>query len=299
MTARARLGPWPVWLVLGAALASCSHDLDKLRHGNPGALRDGGSGGSGGGAGTAGSADEGPGVCAPCEAPSAAAERLGLRSCCRGATQRECGLTFGEGSLCLPRDVPGIPDQACPTTTADGTRFTGCCRPDARCGLSAAAVGLGCVARDEILPALTSAVPELVECRYACEVDGDCGLLPGDFVCAEDPAGSGDRFCADACQRDLDCRRWTDRVCALANDVARNRVLSICRTPVGDVQPGERCTAADDCLNGVCLAVSASEGICSELCRNGADCASRRCVSSDIPRPMRGTGTEKLLICDI
>jgi hypothetical protein len=69
------------------------------------------------------------------------------------------GLTFDDP--CQPRNQPGTPDPSCPSTdqielpdAGLSTSFSGCCRPDRRCGYLAdtvllgplpIALGLGCV----------------------------------------------------------------------------------------------------------------------------------------------------------
>jgi hypothetical protein len=291
----ARLG----MLLLLVAVAACKHDLDKLRSGRSAGLRDGGTGGAGAGSGAAGDADNEGGTggsapatdaCEPCEELSSTAMQLELRSCCRGVAGSECGLTFGAGTLCLAGSVPGQPDSVCDGASAGGMRLEGCCRPDGRCGLDARGTGLGCVAREIISEHLGDGSAEAVPCRYECENDAECNVVSGGLVCAEDPGG-GARYCANDCARDADCAREFELVCAFANDLAMNRVLAICRSGVGDVEPGDPCTAAGDCVHGVCLAVTNQEPYCTEFCRTNADCADDRptCFSSNIARPDGGT----------
>ena len=303
------------WLVL-LCLGACSHDLDALREGRDEAgLRAGsggsnGRGGSGGGAsgrgagtgagtGAGGSTSDGgvepdagsgsgtggnAGACEPCPELTTQAENLGLRACCRGATDLECGLTFGEGAVCLPRDVPGQPNDVCPEANPGSLTLPGCCRPDGRCGVVAEQVGLGCVARDEILPALGQPAPMPIACRFECEQDADCRGVPGGFVCVETPDRMS-RFCADDCTRDRDCPRGL--ICALNNDLGMDRVLAICRLPLGSGEPGDACGSANDCVHGVCSRLMGQDPFCTELCSTVADCgaAAGRCVLSQIPTP--------------
>jgi hypothetical protein len=302
-------------LVSLLALAACKHDLDKLRAGRTASIRDAGTSGSGGGAaggnaGRAGSAgaDGGPvdagddsgaaggdpaDVCQPSCPEVESGGALELRSCCRGVGGRECGLTFGAGAVCLPMAVPGQADSMCTGVTVGGMRFQGCCRPDGRCGLEAGATGLGCVAREFISEQLGDGTAEPVACHYQCEADEDCNGVPGGFVCAEDASGD-ERFCANDCSRDRDCPAEFGQVCGFSNDFAMNRVLAICRPPVGDVEPGEACTAAEDCVHGVCLMVTGREPYCTDFCRSNADCVPARptCFTSNIQRPDGGTEQE-------
>jgi hypothetical protein len=309
---------WGFALLL--ASSACTHDLDKLRSDRSSGLRDAGpsgsgSGGSGGrsnvgdgGGGSGGRGDAGTDAggeggsggseapadtCEPCPELSSTATELELRSCCRGVGASECGFTFGASTLCLPGSVPGQADAACSGVTAGGMQLDGCCRPDGRCGLDATATGLGCVAREVISEHLGAGTAAAVACRYECETDAECNVVPGGFVCAEDPAGD-ERFCANECSRDRDCPTELEQVCAFANDFAMNRVLAICRPAVGGVEPGSVCEAAEDCVHGVCLAVTNREPYCTEFCRTHADCADDRptCFESNIARPDGGTAQE-------
>ena len=170
------------------ALAACKHDLEPLQSGLvggkvPAPLRDGGpppqmgagrGGGDGGVAGTAGRATTAGcrrdgadrNMCEPCDPLSAGAMQVGLRSCCRGITNDECGLTFARGAA-LPQ--PHGSGQARPgrgPAMVGGMQLAGCCRPDGRCGVVAAQLGLGCVARDELPRALGGSVdPSLLQRR--------------------------------------------------------------------------------------------------------------------------------------
>jgi hypothetical protein len=314
---------WSTVLLVGFVLSACTHDLDKLRSARSSDLRDagdagrsgvggrepaddggagsagagrGGSGGAGrdgGSEGGTGGSEPPPDACEPCPDLSSSAMQLELRSCCRGVGGNECGLTFGAGTLCLAGSVPGQADSACSGVTAGGMRLDGCCRPDGRCGLDASSTGLGCVAREVISEHLGSGAATAVACRYECETDAECNVVPGGFVCGEDPAG-GDRFCANECARDRDCPAELEQVCAFANDFAMNRVLAICRPGVGDVLPNGTCAAAEDCVHGVCLTVENGEPYCTEFCRTSADCADDRptCFDSNIARPDGGTPQE-------
>jgi hypothetical protein len=297
-------------LVLLLCAAGCKHDLDKLRRASDDGLRDGGRGGDSGASGREAPPDAGgesgsdggrvpvSDACEPCPEPSEQATRLGLRSCCRGLAEAECGLTFGGGNVCLPRDIPGQTDAACSGTTANGMRLEGCCRPDGRCGLLADATGLGCVAREQVLPGAGDESVEPIACRYECDADEDCNLLSGGFVCAEHPL-DGVRFCADECLRDQDCPEDLGLVCAFANDFGMDRVLAICRPAVGSVEPGEQCSRAEDCVHGVCLRVASGDPYCSQLCRSGVDCPAdqRMCSGSNISRPSATGDALRFTIC--
>jgi hypothetical protein len=185
--------------------------------------------------------------------------------------------------------IPGHPDAACAAASSGDMRLEGCCRPDGRCGLAGSALGLGCVAKDE-LPASLGGSSEPVYCTYECEADTDCNeVLPG-LRCVENAARDG-RYCASECERNQDCARKGE-VCAFANDVGMDRVLAICREPVGDAEPGDFCSAATDCVHGVCLRVGTAPAYCSQLCKNRPDCPteSSGCIRSNIPSPV----TERL-----
>lgn len=316
MRAAFRFGCSLLWL--GWLLCACSHDLDKLTA-KSGAVQNAGSGGKGGSGGKAGkggssgggdprdggggSGGTGPdtpdagSTCSPCEELTATAQSLGLRECCRGATGDECGLTFADGTLCLPRMVPGQPNTTCPELRASANmRLDGCCRPDSRCGVSADGLGLGCVAREEVGVALGGSTAQVaVSCEYTCAVDEDCdAVLPG-LVCGESPDHSH-RLCLKGCKRDQDCPRGL--ICGLSNDQAMDRVLAVCREPIGDVEPGAFCSAAKDCIHGVCSKIPGGEPFCSKLCANVGDCGTKfnRCSMSGIPTPS-GNGSDKFNIC--
>ncbi len=296
-------------LLLAALLACCAlgckHDLAALRSatssgggvrdsGTPSHLGTGGSG-SGGQGGSAGASDGGsgsgsvsPAACEPCPDQPDAGAALGLRACCRGTDGSECGLTFGMGQLCLQRMAPGQPSNACPSMGQGALSLDGCCRPDDRCGLDATGVELGCVAREEILVQIGAPRADPMACQYTCQTDDDCASATG-FVCAEDPKDSTHkrRICVKQCLRDQDCVKGL--VCALGNDVAMDRVLAFCQPPVGNVAPGAYCSAAQDCVNGVCLQLQGMDPFCTQLCRNPADCPSGRntCFASSINTPAK------------
>ena len=289
---------WP--LAFSILLFACSHDLHKLtaNRGNVGPLH----GGTGGMMATlpppedAGTPDTGtttsPAACEPCDDVPDAAAPFMLRSCCRGVSNRECGLTVGDGTLCLARMVPGQSDTACASVRQpSGTQLDGCCRPDGRCGLQADAFQLGCVARDEILPALGALRAEPVPCDYECTVDSDCAAAAGHFVCAEDPKDDTrkHRICVNDCRHDLDCPK--DQVCAIANDLGMNRVLAFCQAPIGMGEPGDRCASPLDCAHGVCLRFPNNpNSLCSRFCTGGAECPAKlpACVEGYIDRPDGG-----------
>lgn len=266
-----------LWVALG-----CSHDLNALRSGGQSPdLRDSGTltklivdaGTADGGAGDGGSLPgTSPVACEPCDAVTDAGLALGLRSCCRGATNDECGLTFGEGGLCLSRMVPGTPSTECPAMRQGSLMLDGCCRPDARCGISGAMFDLGCTARDEILPALGAAKTDAIPCAYECKTDADCGLSATGYVCTEDPSDAKHvrRICAKTCQRDPGCLKG--QICGLGNDLAMDRVLAFCQAAIGTIMPGDYCSAAQDCIHGVCLNFQGMNPSCSQLCLNKADC---------------------------
>jgi hypothetical protein len=298
---------------LCALAVSCSHELDALRAERDEAGLRAGSGAGRSGSGAGGTSGEGPdagvvpdaggsgsggsgaggnggasaGVCEPCPELSMQADTLGLRACCRGATDLECGLTFGQGTLCLPRDVPDQANDVCPEARMGQIALDGCCRPDGRCGVLADKVGLGCAAREEILPALGLDAPPPIACKFGCDTDADCGGLPGGFVCVETPGDRSNRFCADDCARDRDCPRGL--ICALSNDIAMDRVIAVCQPPLGMGEPGADCGSANDCVNGVCTRLKTSPTtFCTELCGTVADCGAataKRCLSSDISSP--------------
>lgn len=289
--------------------SACKHDLNELKSergrvldagkgggGNkPGTGgRGGGSGGGAGRGGSGGSApqDAGP-LCGPCDELSGNAKTLGLRSCCRGPLGDECGLTIGDAMLCLPRMVPSQENAACTEVRVlGGMTLAGCCRPDGRCGVVAHGSGLGCVAREELGPVVSGTPPNSIPCDYSCEADEDCrGVLRG-LVCAETPDHTA-RVCSVACQRDADCARGQGLLCGLSADEAMGRVLAICRTPLGDLVPGDNCSRAEDCLHGICSQPKdGTPPFCSQLCRIDTDCkvGFRDCMPTDMDGKDAGMG---------
>jgi hypothetical protein len=152
-------------------------------------------------------------------------------------------------------------------------------------------LGLGCVAREDV-PAIIAPNAEPVSCQAPCEQDVDCEGLPDvATLCVPHRQRPDDRYCAMQCQRDGACAEGL--VCALSPDVARDRLSAFCQLPYGDRDPNEVCTAANQCIHGVCLQLEGEPAAnCSQFCETNADCpADRRfCVTSSIARPS-GSGT--------
>jgi hypothetical protein len=313
-TQRSMLGAFAmVWIAFG--VSACKHDLDKLtsKRGQVVDAGTGGRGGSGGKGGTSGKAGSNAGgssgsagseppdaglPCEPCEELSEGAKMLDLRSCCRGALNDQCGLTVGEGTVCLPRMVPSQDNAACTDLRILGQNLAGCCRPDGRCGVVAHGTGLGCVAREELAPLASGTPPNSIPCEYSCEADDDCPASFDGLICAE-TADHARRACAEVCERDSDCGRGSGRLCGLSVDQAKSRVLAICRAPIGDLAPGETCARAEDCLHGVCNAPEdGSPPFCTELCRLDSDCrvGYRDCTPATMQGRDAGPG-ENFQVC--
>ena len=314
-------------LALVFALAGCKHDLDKLsaKHDS---LRDGGasgkaggsagksgsgsagrggssgSSGKGGSSGSSGSAgsdapDAGP-SCEPCDPPSEVAKTLGLRSCCRGVLRDECGLTFGEGTFCLPRMVPGQDNAACEGLRMGDRMLRGCCRPDGRCGVVAEGIGLGCIAREEVAPVLGpgATAPAAVACEYSCEDDSECeGPFRG-LQCAAS-LDQTRHYCAQTCGRDADCPRGSGTLCSLTGDSSMKRVQAICTEPVGDAEPGGTCTRTDDCAHNICGRLAGEPNFCSQLCKGPSDCRAgyKSCEESNYGSAADGGMVQKFFVC--
>jgi hypothetical protein len=225
-----------------------------------------------------------------CEEPSAAAKQAGLMNCCFGIRKDKCGLSFGAGNLCLPPKAPGIPDDNCPASQKGPMQLPGCCRPDARCGYVTTALDLGCVARDDVPAALIGGEITPMACQFPCKADTDCSVAGSEFKCGPNPNADGPaRICVQTCERDADCPR--DQVCALTNDKPMNRVLAFCQDPLTDKAPGESCSSADECAQGVCLM---NAEVCTQLCKFKSDCPVERptCFKAQIERPEGGTPQE-------
>jgi hypothetical protein len=301
---------WVVCVVALALALGCTHDLDALQAGGSGGRPGtGGTGGSGGGSGSgsSGTGDSGSGgtssgtggsggdagpipeACEPCDPLPMLAKSLGLNRCCRGPGGTECGVSFEVGELCLAPMTPGQEDDQC--TDVDGpmsVSLPGCCRPDGACGVSAMALDLGCIGRED-LPASFDA-SRSIPCRYECKADSDCDDLP-DLLCVEheadpDPA---DRFCAKSCGSDSDCDG--DLVCAIANNDAEDRVDAYCQKPIGSLGPGGVCDSPSDCQTGLCARVGADGNTCAQLCNVPADCPESRpmCIPARILIPSKKT----------
>ncbi len=278
----------------GLAGLSCKHDYDALQHGNGTAIDDSGVGGqSGRDAGDSGEGGTGGsiGACAPCDPPSEAAQELGLEACCRGADRTECGLALGTGTACFSRDAVGAVDSQCPAVGTAGERRDGCCRPDGHCGASFEGIGLGCVAREDI-PNAFAPLAEPIACQLECAADSDCTDPSGEeALCVPRRNRPDMRVCAPSCKRDQDCA--SGLVCALGPDEDFDRLVAFCQMPVGDVEPTEFCSSAEQCVHGVCLRPSGeADALCSQFCRAEGDCpaAFDQCISSTIARPS-GEGT--------
>lgn len=293
-------------LTFAAVLASgvgCTHDLDALRSGSEGGGGAGGEGGSGatggGGGGTdagaggtgagTGGADAGGGsggtsaalsnACEPCTMLPMFAQDLGLSRCCRGAGNEECGVSLDDGALCIAPMLEGRNDAMCPDAVGPmDTMLPGCCRPDGYCGLSLAAIDLGCIRRDQF-PDSNLGGGEPIMCRFPCSGDSQCREVP-DHICVEDQADPdpAPRFCAHDCDHDGDCEDGL--VCAITNNEAADRVDSYCQAPIGALGPGSVCDSPTDCRHGLCASLGGSAGAntCAELCGGPADCPADRPV---------------------
>jgi hypothetical protein len=158
---------------------------------------------------------------------------------------------------------------------------------------------LGCVARDEILPALGAPRADPMPCVYDCKTDDDCSAkVSGGFVCGEDSKDTTrmHRICLNDCLRDQDC--FKGQACTLGNDIAMDRIIAFCQAPVGSAAVGERCTSPKDCAQGICLQYEGVDSFCTQLCRTDADCAASRpkCFLSSIPTPSK-LKTENFHVC--
>lgn len=65
--------------------------------------------------------------------------------CCYNS---ECGVRFS--SACVEVDSPGVADPTCPSAGS----YSGCCRQDGTCGLSATGTAFGCVNPFAFFPSL-------------------------------------------------------------------------------------------------------------------------------------------------
>jgi hypothetical protein len=175
--------------------------------------------------------------------------------------------------------------------------LAGCCRPDGRCGVVANGLGLGCVAREELAPVSGGTPPNAIACEYTCEVDDDCRSVFRGRFCAEN-LDHTKRICTEGCQRDADCPKGQGLLCGFAIDKGMSRVLAICRTPVGDLAPGDECSRAEDCLHGICNRRAVGAPYCSQFCRLEADCkvGFRDCVPSVMEGADGGAG-ENFKVC--
>jgi len=272
--------------LLCACALGCTHDLDALRSGSskvrprsdagkPVTLNDAGDAGAPGDGGGTANVDGGmgggtsPAACEPCDPLPDAGSLLALRSCCLGITNRQCGLTFGGGSVCLQRDTPGMPDPACPAATVRQMKLDGCCRPDGKCGLDAPQYGVGCSAREDLLLQLGAPNAAAASCSYECTSDADCTVIPG-YRCAEDRSDPThkSRRCAKVCQRDLECPK--NQICGPQSDFK----FAYCQAPVGATMAGSACTVPEDCVEHLCVRPTpdSTSGYCSELCLVAANC---------------------------
>lgn len=292
--------------VLVAALG-CQHDLTALQtdldDNGPSLRKDAGASGSSGssGAGGSGGSHDGSGgsnlpstsgdpCLKSCDEPSTAAKTAGLVSCCYGIRKDKCGLNFGMDKVCLPLSAPGRPDDTCPAAHKGLMQAAGCCRPDARCGFQADAFGLGCVAREDVPMSLLGAAITPIACAFPCQEDAQCSVAGSTYKCGPNPTTDGPpHICVQTCERDADCPR--DQVCALTNDKTENRVLAFCQSQLTDKAPGEPCSSADECAQGVCLM---NATVCTQLCKFQSDCPSERpvCYKAPIERPDGGTAQQ-------
>jgi hypothetical protein len=313
-------------VVLGLCASACKHDYDALQDQTAPGIRDGGDSGTGGDSGASGSSGAGgagsggtggsgsggdsgaggdsgvddaggaggaggaPDMCEPCDALSEEAMSAGLASCCRGLRDGTCGIAVSEadGAACFARDVPGEAHASCPAVGPASNRRDGCCRPDGRCGAQFEALGLGCLAREDI-PEAIAPLADAIACRSPCEADVDCAGVPDvTTVCVPERAQPAMRYCALECQRDDDC--GPEQVCALSPDAAQDRLLAFCQPPYGDREPNEICSNANQCVHGVCLQlVGQEDATCSLFCEVDDECPSDLpfCVRSQIARPSR------------
>jgi hypothetical protein len=150
---------------------------------------------------------------------------------------------------------------------------------------------LGCVARDEILPALGAPRSEVIPCVYECSTDADCAGVAGGFICTEDPKDTTHmrRICLNGCMRDQDCPKG--QICTLGNDIAMDEIRAYCKAPLGTGAVGEYCSAPRDCIHGICLQFKGMPSYCSALCSNDPDCPDARpnCFPTTIDTPSKAS----------
>jgi hypothetical protein len=290
---RARLRA--LWLCVLAGSA-CSHDLAKLRGRQAAAGSDAPDAavliaGAGGAADNLAS-------CQPCEPANGLSELVTPEACCTGAKDAQCGVSLSAAGRCFARNSPGLSDTTCPDLMRAGARFAGCCRFDEQCGVSVDALGLGCLARDEV-PVLLGGPLAARACVPTCDGDRACATLLDVSVCVEDATHRPEaRYCGYSCKSDKDCAALPGTVCGIQQNKTDQRIDAVCRKAFGPGLLGDACVTTTDCAHGVCLDAPGAR-YCSQLCRTDLDCEGigTQCKISTIQLPAPGAGTQPFNIC--
>src|SRR5262249_28499759 len=124
-----------------------------------------------------------------------------------------CGLdtTVADGLGCVEPTQAGVVDSICKDLSLpDDTTFTGCCRPDGKCGVEYAISGgphFGCIDPTEIgLAAGKDCTPAACTAQGAtCKDNSECCPGPaGDPVCAQ-LGSDATSVCTDYCVTNRDC----------------------------------------------------------------------------------------------
>jgi hypothetical protein len=251
-----------------------------------------GPGGSGGAIISIDGGDGGGIVGIPCGkdvCPDRAVGRVTLTACCAGPKKDHCGLdTTDQGyAHCIEYEQPGVVDTVCKDVfDPDDNGFTGCCRPDGKCGaFFSLTVGpnFGCVdpqdlgasAGKDCTPAACTAAGK------ACQNSSECCAGPaGDPVCVT--LSNGGATCSDYCTNNGDC----DSGCCILLVSGRGACGAASQCSTGLRKIDETCDVDTDCGNGAVCAPNSDFGprLCEVKCTSNATCAPEFCVKDEAGR---------------
>ncbi len=251
--------------------------------------------GTGGGGTTVDGGDGGPpGI--PCGANSCVGRSVGridYPACCAGPKSDRCGLdtTVNGGPGCVePHQAGALDPTVCKDqASSDGnTSYTGCCRPDGKCGVEFEVVSgphFGCVDPTELgLSAGKDCTPAVcTDMGKTCKQNSECCPGPaGDPVCATF-SGSAASVCSDYCTTNGDCASG----CCILLISGRGACAPDASSCAAQCRAtDETCDKDADCCSPNVCAPNSDFGprLCRPKCTTNAACTPEFCVKDEAGR---------------